>query len=212
MHTEGYPGGEFKHGQITLFDDQIVAVVSATCDVGNPDSKARYRQSADSAAEMSALSSHLVALVTEGDQRVSKMAEEATVHPGGFGPTVAAFGNRSARTFGISPFDSPWTQSRPTSKPQQGSYRKVTSDLIYKKEKFISHSSHEAEYASSVALKEWDFRRSWESVQRSRFAGLHFHDLGRTAARNMRRGHVSGRVATEVGGRKTTAVFHHSSI
>jgi hypothetical protein len=57
-----------------------------------------------------------------------------------------------------------------------------------------------------------DFRRSWESVQRSRFAGLHFHDLRRTAARNMRRGHVSGRVATEVGGRKTTAVFHHYAI
>jgi glucosamine--fructose-6-phosphate aminotransferase (isomerizing) len=81
VHTEGYPGGEFKHGQITLFDDQIVAVVSATCDVGNPDSKARYRQSADSAAEMSALSSHLVALVTEGDQRVSKMAKEALYIP-----------------------------------------------------------------------------------------------------------------------------------
>ena len=81
VHTEGYPGGEFKHGQITLFDDQIIAVVLASCDPANPESMARHRRSAESAAEMSALSSHVVALVSDGDQQVSKVAEETLYIP-----------------------------------------------------------------------------------------------------------------------------------
>jgi Phage integrase family len=54
-----------------------------------------------------------------------------------------------------------------------------------------------------------DFRGSWEKVcNEAGLPGLHFHDLRRTAARNMRRGHV----AMEVGGWKTTSVFHRYAI
>jgi len=81
VDTEGYPGGEFKHGQITLFDDQIVAVVLATCDAESPDSISRYSMSAVSAAEMSALSSHVVVLATEGDLQISGFAEETLYLP-----------------------------------------------------------------------------------------------------------------------------------
>jgi integrase len=58
-----------------------------------------------------------------------------------------------------------------------------------------------------------DFRKSWEKVcNEVGLPGLHFHDLRRTAARNMRRGHVAEKVAMEVGGWKTTSVFHRYAI
>ena len=58
-----------------------------------------------------------------------------------------------------------------------------------------------------------DFRGSWDRVcSEAGLSGLHFHDLRRTAARNMRRGRVSEKVAMEVGGWKTTSVFHRYAI
>jgi integrase len=58
-----------------------------------------------------------------------------------------------------------------------------------------------------------DFRGSWErACNEASLPELRFHDLRRTAARNTRRGHVSEKVAMEVGGWKTTSVFHRYAI
>ena len=58
-----------------------------------------------------------------------------------------------------------------------------------------------------------DFRRSWrKACAEAGVSELHFHDLRRTAARSMRRGHISERIAMEIGGWKTTSVFHRYAI
>jgi glucosamine--fructose-6-phosphate aminotransferase (isomerizing) len=81
IHTEGYPGGEFKHGQITLIDDEIAAIVIATCDNSHPESRDRYRRQLASAKEIKALSGRLVVLATEGDQEIAPFADEVLYLP-----------------------------------------------------------------------------------------------------------------------------------
>ena len=81
IHAEGYPGGEFKHGQITLMDDAITAVLIATRDSNSPESIERYQLSVNNARDIMSLSAHLVALATDGDQEVGKVAEEVLYVP-----------------------------------------------------------------------------------------------------------------------------------
>jgi integrase len=53
-----------------------------------------------------------------------------------------------------------------------------------------------------------DFRGSWAKVcEEAGLPGLHFHDLRRTAARNMRRGHVAEKVAMEIRGLENNLGF-----
>jgi glucosamine--fructose-6-phosphate aminotransferase (isomerizing) len=81
IHAEGYPGGEFKHGQITLVDDQIVAIIIATCDRSDSDSSERYRRQLATVKEIQALSGHVIILATEGDQN-AQVADEIVYLPG----------------------------------------------------------------------------------------------------------------------------------
>ena len=83
IHAEGYPGGEFKHGQITLIDDQIAAIVIATCDRSDPDSVERYQRQLTTAKEIRSLSGHVIALATEGDENVAQVADETLYLPTG---------------------------------------------------------------------------------------------------------------------------------
>lgn len=79
IHAEGYPGGEFKHGQITLVDDEMVAVLIATCDVKDPDSVGRSLRMLATAREIRDLSGHVVLLATAGERSVT--AEEVLYLP-----------------------------------------------------------------------------------------------------------------------------------
>jgi glutamine---fructose-6-phosphate transaminase (isomerizing) len=81
IHAEGYPGGEFKHGQITLVDDNLVAVLIITCDHGDPESVDRHKRMLDCAREIRKLSGHVVPLATEGDRNIAEVAEQVMYLP-----------------------------------------------------------------------------------------------------------------------------------
>jgi hypothetical protein len=58
-----------------------------------------------------------------------------------------------------------------------------------------------------------DFRGSWKLVTAAAgIPSLHFHDLRRTAVRNLRRAGVAEKVCMEIGGWETSSVFHRYGI
>jgi integrase len=58
-----------------------------------------------------------------------------------------------------------------------------------------------------------DFRGTWDSVcEAAKVPGLLFHDLRRTAARNLRRAGVAEGVIMKIGGWKTRSVFERYTI
>lgn len=80
-HAEGYPAGELKHGPNALVDETLPVVVLAARDQSDPDSLLRYRRTLDVMKEVRSRRGPLVAVATEGDMEVAKIAEHVFYVP-----------------------------------------------------------------------------------------------------------------------------------
>lgn len=68
IHAEGYPAAEMKHGPIALIDEEMPVVVIAT-------QNSSYEKVMSNIQEVKARKGKIIALVTEGDTEVKKMAD-----------------------------------------------------------------------------------------------------------------------------------------
>ena len=68
IHAEGYPAAEMKHGPIALIDDEMPVVVIAN-------KNETYEKVVSNIQEVKARKGIIIAIVTEGDQVVNKMAD-----------------------------------------------------------------------------------------------------------------------------------------
>lgn len=68
IHAEGYPAAEMKHGPIALIDEEMPVVVIATRDNS-------YEKIISNIQEVRARKGKVIAIVTEGDEVIPKMAE-----------------------------------------------------------------------------------------------------------------------------------------
>lgn len=68
IHAEGYPAAEMKHGPIALIDENMPVVVIAT-------NKSAYEKVVSNIQEVKARKGVVIAIVTEGDTEISKIAD-----------------------------------------------------------------------------------------------------------------------------------------
>ena len=74
IHAEGYPAAEMKHGPIALIDAEMPVVVIAT-------HNAMYEKIMSNIQEIKARKGKVIALVTEGDTVIGKLADECIELP-----------------------------------------------------------------------------------------------------------------------------------
>ncbi|MDX2059124.1 MAG: glutamine--fructose-6-phosphate transaminase (isomerizing), partial [Gemmatimonadales bacterium] len=74
IHAEGYPAAEMKHGPIALIDENMPVVFIAPKD-------AVYSKIVSNVEEVKARKGRVIALVTEGDVEIAKLAEDTFTLP-----------------------------------------------------------------------------------------------------------------------------------
>jgi glucosamine--fructose-6-phosphate aminotransferase (isomerizing) len=79
IHAEGYPAAEMKHGPIALIDDMMPVIVVAPRD-------ATYPKIVSNVQEVKARGGRVIAVVTEGDEEITRLADHvfpipATIDP-----------------------------------------------------------------------------------------------------------------------------------
>ena len=68
IHAEGYPGAEMKHGPIALIDQNMPTIIIAT-------NKKNYEKIFANAQEVKARNGKIIAIVSEKDSQISKIAD-----------------------------------------------------------------------------------------------------------------------------------------
>ncbi len=81
IHAEGYPAGEMKHGPNALIDENLPVVVLATRDPASPESMVLYEKTLSNIQEVKAREGKVIAIVTEGDEEVRKVADDVIEIP-----------------------------------------------------------------------------------------------------------------------------------
>lgn len=81
IHAEGYPAGEMKHGPNALIDEKLPVVVVNTREDGNAASELRYEKTHSNIVEVKARDGIVIAILTEGDQMSSKVADHVIEVP-----------------------------------------------------------------------------------------------------------------------------------
>jgi glutamine---fructose-6-phosphate transaminase (isomerizing) len=81
IHAEGYPTGEAKHGPNALIDYRLPLVMIATHDPGDQGSMLRYEKNVSNMEGFKKQGGTVIALATEGDTKVSALANETIFIP-----------------------------------------------------------------------------------------------------------------------------------
>jgi glucosamine--fructose-6-phosphate aminotransferase (isomerizing) len=68
IHAEGYPAAEMKHGPIALIDEKMPVIVIAT-------NQSAYEKIVSNVQEVKARQGMVIAIVTEGEKEISKLAD-----------------------------------------------------------------------------------------------------------------------------------------
>jgi glucosamine--fructose-6-phosphate aminotransferase (isomerizing) len=74
IHAEGYPAAEMKHGPIALIDEEMPVVVIAT-------KRNYYEKVLSNIQEVKARKGKIIAIVTEGDEKVREIADHVIEIP-----------------------------------------------------------------------------------------------------------------------------------
>jgi len=81
IHAEGYPAGEMKHGPNALIDENLPVVVICTRDPDSEESRTRYEKTLSNIQEVKARSGIVIAIASEGDEEVLKVADHVIPIP-----------------------------------------------------------------------------------------------------------------------------------
>ncbi len=81
IHAEGYPAGEMKHGPNALIDEKLPVVILAAHDPTSEESRLLYEKTLSNIQEVKAREGIVIAIATEGDRAVPKLADHVIELP-----------------------------------------------------------------------------------------------------------------------------------